>query len=278
MNTKIIAILMAGIVAMAVGMPMAFGAPAVPDTSATVNNKAPTIEVGSISDFAPDACSVAATTTFHVTGKVNDDNGKADIVSVAYNLKNTSTSTSITTGSATLTDFNTTAKSFDAAISVDCCIAAGNYSVYLTVTDSATTPNTYDFGPYYVNILSTNALSINFDKVTFEGEPGQLDRPGSALLGATPVGAPKIKSEGNGPLDVGILASNLLKDGTGPDTITGDKMEASVGAVWKNVGAKKTWDIGLGCEVSTGTGFRLDLIPVPIKAGAYTGQLTISVE
>ena len=215
---------MAGIVAMAVGVPMAMGV----TTTATVGGKDPTVSVDAIADVTPDPC--PADTQFYVTGEVNDENGKADIVSVGYMLKNHSTSSLIDSGYAALTDINATAKSFNATVTVGCCIPAGDYDVHINVTDQAS--STYDFGPYSVKIKSIISLNLDFTAVAYASV--EINTPkcvyGDALT--TTAEKPTVTNKGNGNMKLNITATTM----SGPS-----------GAVDMNLGAKVLGD-GTPCE------------------------------
>ena len=79
---KIIAILMAGMVAMAIGIPMAMSSDQEAATTATVGNVAPVVTDASVSPDPVTMSPCPDTTTITVTATVSDDNGWGDITNV----------------------------------------------------------------------------------------------------------------------------------------------------------------------------------------------------
>ena len=277
MNTKnkIIAILMASIVAMATVVPMAIGV--APDTSAVVNNVAPVVKSVEVTPAPVLMNPCQSDTPIKVKATVTDnnsdvpDNMTVKITKLVVNSSGVNASGNVTGGLPETMVYNSTSEKYEATLNLKCCMPADTYKVTVNATD--------DGGLWHTNtstftVSGTTELSLNFNKTKYTGKPGEHNRSGTEYLGEAEVTNPQITSSGNDPTNVTIVASDLLN---GAITIAAANMEASVGSSvdWKNVGTVKTWVTNLGCGDSTNTDSRLD-IPTPQKAGTYNGTLTIS--
>lgn len=256
MNTKnkIIAILMASIVAMAVGVPMAIGSVT---TSASVGDVGPTYTCSATVSTAPGPNSDGQV-DFELV--VTDLNGAGDISDTGWTAAwNSRTTTLAKTGETTTT------KTFTGNDAIPYCTAPATYTV--TFTGGCT--DTFVVGSY-------KGLSLNFNKVTFSGNADSTDNPGTAYMGAVEVTTPEVTSEGNVETDVGVIASDLTKT---PDTITGDNMDANIKALgWQPANPKHVFtEANLACDGTASAAFQLD-IPAGTPSGSYVGSLTISAE
>lgn len=267
MNTKIIAIFLASIVAMAVAVPMVIGDTA--DTSASVTNAAPTVDNVFVGTVTMDPC--PANTSITVVATVSDENGvPEDIESVKITATNASAY--ITDTLPKTMSYNASSGNYEGTLNLTCCTPAAGYNVTVEAKDKSYVTDSKD-GEF--SVAGTRALSLNFDKVSFSGNPGADNRPGTINI-TTGESVANVTSGGNEVIDIGVLASNLTKSGA-PD-IDGDNMEASIGSsAWAIVKPKNSFGTDLGCLDNASAEFRLD-IPAGTPTGIYNGILTISAE
>ena len=263
MNTKnkIIAILMASVVAMAVGVPMAIGSTA--DTSAVVGSVDPTYSCTATVEAANEPGPGSnGQVDFQLV--VTDMNGAGDISNSGW----TAEWGGRTAVALLKTGETTTTKTFTGSDTIPYCTASGSKAVsFKEGTTVVCSSASFAVGSY-------SGLSLNFDTVSFSGDPNTQDNAGSATLSGASVAAPKIENIGNGAADVGIEASDLT---TVSDTIAGSNMEGTVGTTpsWQAIGSEYTWTTSLACGSDTPTDYRLD-IPAGTPTGTYTGGLTIT--
>jgi len=271
MNTKnkIIAILMASVVAMAVGVPMAMSA--APPTYATVNNVAPTIDaIASDPDTNVTMNSCPDTTPVNITATVSDINGVDDIANVTVAISGG------ISGPVDMTCTNTgdTTKSCYKVFNLDCSQASGSYTATVNVTDDTGAFDNVPTDTFFVD--PKKALSINFDKVTFTGDPDSPDNAGVANITSGTVA--NVTSTGNAVIDIGVEASNLSSTTTG-DSINGNNMNATIGGVGPAVvKPKNTFDTNTVCDEDESAAFTLTIPEAILPASNYQGTLTISAE
>ena len=272
MNTKnkIIAILMAGIVAMAIAVPMAMGEGA--DTSASVNNLDPTVvSVSSTPETLVTLLACPTTTLLTIDATVSDLNGVGDIASVTVEIPGIQGTPIAMSCSGTGTT-KTCTKSFDLA----CDLAPQLYTATVNVTDGA---GQFAIDTDTFTVQERTGISLNFDTVSFgPADPGTDNVDGVNKSSGTPVVA-TVTNDGNKAKDITVLAGVLSGTGANTDTIAGSKMEADLtddpDVGWKSVGSSYTFlNTNLGCGDSSQTAFRLDIPNV--KTDTYTGALTIS--
>ena len=271
MNTKnkIVAILMAGMVAMAVGVPMAMSAET-PATSATVNNKAPTVVSVSSDPETYVVMNVCPNTTpVNITAEVKDLNGVDNIDTVEVNILGIQD----TYVAMTCSNTDDTTKSCYKVFNLDCCQAPGTYTATVKVTDKGSQSDT---GTDDFTVNGTKALSINFDKVTFVGDPGSSDNAGNANI--TSGTSANVTSKGNAVIDIGVEASDLSSTTTG-DSIAGTNMKATIGAVGPAVvSPKNVFNTDTTCKEDESAAFTLSIPEAILPANDYQGTLTISAE
>ena len=254
MNTKnkIIAILMAGIVAMAVGVPMAMGGTA--STSASVNNLAPSVAITSINSTVDPGASVT------VSGTVSDPNGLGDVnASLDWSMTGPGTNQTGTVSKGTGTwSFTITTSAID---------PPGTYTVTVTAGDSQGNTDS-DSDTYGVN--TKVAFSIDFNAINYGGiDPGS----NSTVEGNTtmePLGAnpPTIRNDGNVVMDVNMsITGAIFPDHTtatvgidGPRTLN----TATTTFTDANIAVASTKKIDSKLSVDTGT-----------ASGDYSGTLTV---
>ena len=294
MNTKnkIIAILMASIVAMAVGMPMAIGAPAT--TSASVGSVAPTISFTNCPKSVSPSPVTAAnheTTTFYLIGTIDDGNGYDDITGVTCNASTTfgkyyvsdSCAKSVTAGDPP------TDGTFNCTIEVKGYVRPGAYVVMATVTDNGSKTGTDNCT---VNIQQTTGLELDFDAIAYGniviGDEKELT--GNDTWGDA---ARSIHNTGNTEIDVDINASDMTRDGgtvgTPLDTINAENLSARIDAVGYTSLVKDT-DVSfnvnlLGDYNATSSSYEDDvenadfkiLVNHPARVGSYGGTTIFTV-
>ena len=254
----ILAILMASIMMVAVGVPMAIGAD--PTTSATVGDVASTYLGTAIVTTVPGPGSDGIV-GFELV--VTDLNGAGDILNTGW----TAEWGGRTAVGLTKTGETATTKTFTGNDAIPYCTASGDKDVsFKQLTTQVTTA--------VFNVVSYKGLSLNFNKATFSGDANSNNNPGTVYMDSTVV-TPTITSQGNVETDVGVLASNLTKTGV-PD-IDGNNMEANIKDLGWNIVKPEHVFTGanLGCAGTASAAFQLD-IPVGTPSGTYAGSLTIS--
>ena len=211
---KIIAILIAGMVAMAIGIPTAMSDTAT--TSATVNNVAPVVSSVIVTPGSVDLNPCPDTTPIKVEASVSDDNGADDISKVEITaLKDSNdndASGNITETLPVSMTYNSSSGKYEATLHLNCTTPDGSYTVEVTATDKGGLTGT-NTGTFTVGI--TCALAIDFSSVNF----GAID-PGSSstVAGDDDMGtpdAPTIKNIGNVNMDVKMN----ITDTSGPEAL-----------------------------------------------------------
>jgi len=262
MNTKIVAILMAGIVAMAVGVPMALGDNA--DTSASVNNLAPDVTISTIS---PDPATPTCTVT--VSGTLSDPNGIDDVSTLTYVVKKPDAST-YTSGSATV------AASWNFQFNLGMDTVPGTWTVEVTATDAGSLSDT-DSKTFVVNEVV--AFSIDFNAVSYGAiNPGSSSSvPGNATMetvGPAPPVKPTIKNDGNAAMDVEM---SIADGGSNPETLFDGNTAATVGTVGPQTltSATSTFDVDIAADATAKIDTTLS-VPTGTLPGSYAGTLTVT--
>ena len=176
MNTKIIAILMAGIVAMAVGVPMAIGAETV-DTSANVGDVAPTYScTATIATGNEPGPGFDGTVDFELV--VTDLNGAGDIPNTGWTAEwSGRPAVSIAYDSET-----TTTKTFKGSDTIPYCTAEDTYTVsFQEPLDVEVCTDDFVVGSYTgftlnFNVIDYDGVAVNVKKVV---TPGSLHNVGN---------------------------------------------------------------------------------------------------
>jgi hypothetical protein len=210
-------------------------------------------------------------TPITVNATVSDPNGVTDIKNVNITGFNPSISgISLPIEMSKIEDINSTTAKYQATVELPCCTPADTYTVTVEAKDATDATNT-STGTFTAE--GTTALSINFDKVSFDGDPGSNNNSGTANI-TTGEPIANVTSDGNAPIDIGVFASNLTK--TGEPDIDGNNMEADVdGLGWNVVKPEYIWDTNLACLDNTSVTFRLD-IPIGTPQGDYSGTITLT--
>jgi len=259
---KIIAILVAGMVAMAIAVPMAMSDDV--GTSATVNNLAPDVAITTIS---PDPATPPCTVT--VSGTLSDPNGIDDVSTLTYVVKKPDGS-NYTSGSATV------AASWSFNFNLDSYADAGTWTVEVTATDKGSLSDT-DSKTF--NVSEVIAFSIDFNETNY----GSID-PGNAstvsgdttmeTVGPAPPVKPTIKNEGNTVIDVQM---SITDDASNPEPLFEGNTSATVGSVGPQTltSTATTFDV----NIAKGDTAKIDTtlsVPTGTSPGNYTGTLTIT--
>ena len=270
MNTKnkIIAILMAGIVAMAVGVPMAMGDQAT--TSASVNNKAPVVSSVTVTPSSVDLNPCPDATPIKVEASVTDANGADDIATV--NITALTSGGSDASGNITETlpvsmTYNSTTEKYEATLNLKCTTPTGSYAVEVTATDtgSLTGTNTGTFG-----VGVTCALDLDFTAVSFVAiDPGNSSTvTGDDNFGT---GGPTIKNIGNANMDV---KKKITQTG-GPETLFPGNTDGTVKTVTRTLTTSlQSFGVTITPEEAAAATYKLS-VPAGTMHGNYNGQLTI---
>ena len=260
MNTKnkIVAILMAGIVAMAMIAPAAIGQP--PATEATVNNVDPTYATVVTVTVAPGAES-DGTVNFSLT--VTDDNG-ADTINNTGWTANWSTRSDVPLTRVASLDTLTT-KTFNGSDTIPYTTAPDTYTVTFKDDGVQVATDSFSVGGYsgfeidFV-LVSFGALNIS-EKETVVGDTNMSS------------GGPTIKNTGNTAKNVTINATDM----TGVDTITKGNLDAKVGITEEqNLAAQRTFSANIPSGGTDSINFSLTA-PPGSKQGDYSGNVTIGV-
>jgi len=227
---KIIAILMAGMVAMALGIPMAMSDTAT--TSASVNNVAPTVTEVTVTPSSVTLNPCPNTTPIKVEASVSDDNGADDISKVEITaLKDSNgndASGNITETLPVSMTYNSSSGKYEATLHLNCTTPDGSYTVEVTATDKGplTGTNTSTF-----TVGITCALEIDFSSINF----GAINPGGSSTVaGDDDMGtpdAPTIKNIGNGNMDVKMN----ITDTSGPEALFPNNTNGTVKTVTKTL-------------------------------------------
>ncbi|MCW7074440.1 MAG: hypothetical protein OCU24_01125 [Candidatus Methanospirare jalkutatii] len=267
---KIIAILVAGMVAMALGIPMAMSDTAT--TSASVNNVAPTVTEVTVTPSSVTLNPCPNTTLIKVEASVSDDNGADDISKVEITaLKDSNgndASGNITETLPVSMTYNSSSGKYEATLNLTCTTPDGNYTVEVTATDSGelTGTNTSTF-----TVGITCALEIDFSSVDF----GAID-PGNSsnVTGDNDMGtpnAPTIKNIGNVNMDVKMN----ITDTSGPEALFPNNTSSTVKEVTKTLTTMlQSFGISIAPGEATAADYELS-VPAGTMHGDYAGTLTI---
>jgi len=274
MNTKnkIIAILMAGMVAMAIAVPTAMSDTAT--TSATVNNVAPVVSSVTVTPGSVTLNPCPDTTPIKVEASVSDDNGADDIATVkitALTSGGSDASGNITETLPVSMTYNSSSGKYEATLHLKCTTPDGSYTVEVTATDKGGLTGT-NTGTFTVGI--TCALKIDFSSVNF----GAID-PGnsSTVTGDDDMGtpdAPTIKNIGNVNMDVKMN----ITDTSGPEALFPNNTNGTVKTVTKTLTTTAvSFGISIAPVEATAANYGLS-VPAGTMHGSYAGTLTIEPE
>jgi len=268
-SRKIIAILIAGMVAMAIGIPTAMSDTAT--TSATVNNKAPVVSSVTVTPGSVTLNPCPDTTTIKVEASVSDDNGADDIATVkitALTSGGSDASGNITETLPVSMTYNSSSGKYEATLNLKCTTPNGSYTVEVTATDTGSLTGT-NTGTFTVGV--TCALKIDFSSVNF----GAID-PGnsSTVAGDDDMGtpnAPTIKNIGNVNMDV----KKKITQTSGPETLFPGNTNSTVKGSTKTLTTTlQSFGITIAPEEATAATYGLS-VPAGTMHGSYAGTLTI---
>ena len=267
---KIMALLLAGIVAMAIGIPMAMSDTAT--TSATVNNVAPVVSSVTVTPGSVTLNPCPDTTPIKVEASVSDDNGADDISKVEITALEDSNgndaSGNITETLPVSMTYNSSSGKYEATLHLKCTTPDGSYTVEVTATDKGplTGTNTSTF-----TVGITCALEIDFSSINF----GAINPGGSSTVaGDDDMGtpdAPTIKNIGNGNMDVKMN----ITDTSGPEALFPNNTNGTVKTVTKTLTTTlQSFGITIAPEEATAATYGLS-VPAGTMHGSYAGTLTI---
>ena len=266
---KIIAILVAGMVAMALGIPMAMSDTAT--TSATVNNVAPEVTEVTVTPSSVTLNPCPDATPIKVEASVSDDNGAGDISKVEITaLKDSNGNDASGNINETLPvsmTYNSSSGKYEATLHLNCTTPDGSYTVEVTATDGELTGK--NTGTFTVGI--TCALEIDFSSVDF----GAINPGGSSTVaGDDDMGtpdAPTIKNIGNGNMDVKMN----ITDTSGPEALFPNNTNGTVKTVTKTLTTTlQSFGITIAPGNTTAADYELS-VPAGTMHGSYAGTLTI---
>ena len=248
---------MAGIVAMAVGVPMAIGD--TPSTSASVNNKDPTISC--TDPVAVTLNQDGSTVTVHITGTVGDDNGCDEISSVVSNASSAFGTHGV--GTSCTKPTTGTSGSFDCTFTLDQCTPGTTYPVKVTVTDAvgATAECTST-----VTVNDATGLYLDFSTIPYGALT--IDTKKSVTPGY-------IKNKGNKAMQVSIGAG-VMTNSTTSETIAAAQQMAKIDTQEQAIGTATTFTHSFTCTDQANVQFSITA-PAGTRTGSYTGTNTISV-
>jgi len=268
---KIIAILVAGMVAMALGIPMAMSDTAT--TSATVNNVAPKVTEVTVTPSSVTLNPCPDTTPIKVEASVSDDNGADDISKVEITALRDSNgndaSGNITETLPVLMTYNSSSGKYEATLHLICTTPNGSYTVEVTATDKGGLTGT-NTGTFTVGI--TCALAIDFSSVDF----GAIN-PGSSsnVTGDDDFSTgdmPTIKNIGNVNIDV---KQSITDNASNPETLFSGNTSSTVKGVTKTLTTSlQSFGISIAPGEATAADYKLS-VPAGTMHGNYTGTLTI---
>jgi len=270
-SRKIIAILIAGMVAMAIAVPTAMSDTAT--TSASVNNVAPVVSSVTVTPSSVTLNPCPDTTPIKVEASVSDDNGADDISKVEITaLKDSNgndASGNITETLPVSMTYNTSTGKYEATLNLTCTTPNGSYTVKVTATDKGSLTGT-NTGTFTVGI--TCALEIDFSSVNF----GAIN-PGSS---STVTGddnfstgdKPTIKNVGNVNIDV---EQSITDDAGNPETLFSGNTNSTVKGSTKTLTTTAvSFGITITPEEATAATYGLS-VPAGTMHGSYAGTLTI---
>ena len=269
-SRKIMALLLAGIVAMAIGIPMAMSDTAT--TSATVNNVAPVVSSVTVTPGSVTLNPCPDTTPIKVEASVSDDNGADDISKVEITALEDSSgndaSGNITETLPVSMTYNSSSGKYEATLHLKCTTPDGSYTVEVTATDKGplTGTNTSTF-----TVGITCALEIDFSSINF----GAINPGGSSTVaGDDDMGtpdAPTIKNIGNGNMDVKMN----ITDTSGPEALFPNNTNGTVKTVTKTLTTTlQSFGITIAPGNTTAADYELS-VPAGTMHGSYAGTLTI---
>jgi len=255
-SRKIIAILIAGMVAMAIGIPMAMSSDQEAVTTATVGNVAPVVTDASVSPDPVTMSPCPDTTTITVTATVSDDNGWGDITNVNVTIPSI-----VTDEPMTCTQSNATSGTCTVDIALDCCTPATTYTATVEAKDQAGATGTDTYTFTVSSTVDITVTDVNFGNVA----PGGSSTASSTV---TNNGNAEIKFVDADPAGYdnpddndGIYWSDMTSNG---NTIVDDQIST-------------TWNSAttISCGSSDDVPFTLD-VPSGTPEGTYTGTITFS--
>jgi len=264
------ALLLAGIVAMAIGIPMAMSDTAT--TSASVNNVAPKVTEVTVTPGSVTLNPCPDTTPIKVEASVSDDNGADDISKVEITALEDSSgndaSGNITETLPVSMTYNSSSGKYEATLHLKCTTPDGSYTVEVTATDKGplTGTNTSTF-----TVGITCALEIDFSSINF----GAINPGGSSTVaGDDDMGtpdAPTIKNIGNGNMDVKMN----ITDTSGPEALFPNNTNGTVKTVTKTLTTTlQSFGITIAPGNTTAADYELS-VPAGTMHGSYAGTLTI---
>jgi hypothetical protein len=261
MNTKIAAILLVSIVAMAMIVPMAMGDEEA-ITSAKVINAPPTVDSVSVSPENVEMNPGPDTTPITVNATVSDTNGYEDLTNVnitSFNPDISDVTRPIAMTYVTGSGSGSTAD-YTATIDLPCCTGADSYTMTVEAKDAADETGT---GTGTFNVLSTVAITVgdvDFDSVA----PGNSSTASSTVecMGNAEIEfIDEYPSGYNNDLEDGICWSDMT---SGANTIADDQISTT----WNSA---DTISCGNAAEAS----FTLN-VPDRTPTGTYTGTITFT--
>jgi len=269
---KIIAILVAGMVAMALGIPMAMSNTAT--TSASVNNVAPTVTEVTVTPSSVTLNPCPDTTPIKVEASVSDDNGADDISKVEITaLKDSNgndASGNITETLPVSMTYNSSSGKYEATLHLKCTTPNGSYTVEVTATDKGGLTGT-NTGTFTVGI--TCALAIDFSSVDFGAiNPGSSSTVAGDNNFSAGDGKPTIKNIGNVNIDV---KQSITDNASNPEILFSGNTSSTVKGSTKTL---NTTAVSFGVTITPGEATAADYglsVPAGTMHGDYAGTLTI---
>ena len=271
MNTKnkIIAILMAGIVAMAVGVPMAIGD--TPTTSANVNDIDSTYDCTATSITVQPNPTTEAVGTVSYSMTVSDDNG-GDTVPAGVWTAVVNFGTGAQTDPLTAETPSGLTRAITGTGSIPANTAAGGYIVSFKLDGVEKCTDT-------VTVTETIAYSIDFNVVGYGSiNPGSPSTVTGDAVMQTPVdaNAPTIKNDANVVMDVQM---SIADAGGNPETL----FEGNTAAVVATAASQPltttptatTFDVNMAIDATAKIDSTLS-VPTGIQAASYSGTLTVT--
>jgi len=269
-KNKIIAILVAGMVAMALGIPMAMSDTAT--TSASVNNVAPKVTEVTVTPSSVTLNPCPDTTPIKVEASVSDDNGADDIskveITALRDSNGNNASGNITEPLPVLMTYNSSSGKYEATLLLNCTTPNGSYTVEVTATDKGGLTGT-NRGTFTVGI--TCALAIDFSSVDFGSiNPGSSSTVTGDDNMSTP-DAPTIKNIGNVNMDVKMN----ITDTSGPEALFPNNTNSTVKTVTKTLTTTlQPFGVTITPGEATAATYELS-VPAGTMHGDYAGELTI---
>jgi len=271
-KNKIIAILVAGMVAMALGMPMAMSDTAT--TSASVNNVAPEVTEVTVTPSSVTLNPCPDATPIKVEASVSDDNGADDISKVEITALNDSygnnASGNINEALPVLMTYNSSSGKYEATLHLKCTTPDGSYTVEVTATDKGGLTGT-NTGTFTVGI--TCALAIDFSSVDFGAiDPGSSSTVTGDDIFSAGDGKPTIKNIGNVNIDV---KQSITDNASNPETLFSGNTSSTVKGVTKTLTTTAvSFEISIAPGNATAADYELS-VPAGTMHGNYAGTLTI---